>query len=80
MKQTILKNIWIIAPCATVLITALLGVVLILGLVLGTIYLTLNFVKFLIPINKLTKKKEKIHKETKFDTDMKMFKHKFSLS
>lgn len=80
MNAVILKNIWILAPCVTILLTALLGVVLILGLVLGTIYLTFNFIKFLISINKFTKKKEKIHRETKFDTDLKQFKHKFSLS
>jgi len=80
MNAVILKNIWILAPCATILLTALLGVVLILGLALGTIYLTFNFIKFLIPINKFAKKKEKIHRETKFDIDLKQFKHKFSLS
>jgi len=79
MKQLILKNIWIVAPCATVLLTALLGVVLILGLTLGTLFLAVNLIKFLIPINRIAKKKEKIHKETKFDLDLKKYKNKFAI-
>lgn len=66
----------ILAPCATILITALLGAVIILGSIFIITSTILKTIKFLIPLDLLRKKQEKKETLSTFEKDIKKFRIK----
>lgn len=72
----LIAQAWILAPCATILITALLGAVIILGSIFIITSTILKTIKFLIPLDLLRKKQEKKETLSTFEKDIKKFRIK----
>jgi len=78
MKRLLIWQSWIIVPCATVIIVAILAAICILGTAFLLIDNIFKLIKFLIPIDKIKKPQPKKETKTKLESDLEKFRLQFA--